>query len=60
MPLYDYDPSGYREWFINSNKYAYGTTDAPTVMPSQKLLDVVAMTGTSLVSRHRSSCKREP
>ena len=44
MSFYDYDPSGYREWWINSNKYIYGTTDKPTVMPSQKLLDVVAMT----------------
>jgi len=44
MAFYDFNPSGYREWFVNSNKYYAGSADHPQVMPSQKVLDIAAMT----------------
>lgn len=41
--VYDYEPTGYREWFINSSKYRYGTIDKPTVLASDRLQDIVAI-----------------
>lgn len=48
MAFYDYNPSGYREWWINSNKFMPGiplsSADHPYVRPSQSILDIAAMT----------------
>lgn len=43
MSLYDYEPSGYREWFINSGKFKFGTPNRSQVFASQALQDIVAV-----------------
>lgn len=43
MSLYDYEPSGYREWFVNSGKFRFGTPNRAEVYTSQALQDVVAI-----------------
>jgi hypothetical protein len=42
--LFDYSPSGYREWFVNSGKFRFGDPNRCEVFTSQQLQDVVAVT----------------
>lgn len=42
--VYDYDPTGYREWFMNSAKYRFGTINHPQVTLARPLNNVVAVT----------------
>lgn len=44
MSLTDFGPGGYREWFINSLRYDTGNQNVPTVVTSQDITDVEAMT----------------
>lgn len=43
MSLYDYGPGGYREWFINSGKFRFGSTNRAEVFASQPLQDIAAV-----------------
>ena len=44
MSQYDFNPSGYREWFVNSGKFRFGNPNRSEVFTSQTILDVVAVT----------------
>ena len=41
--VYDYEPSGYHEWFVNAAKYRYGNLNKPQVIPSYRLRDITAI-----------------
>lgn len=43
MSLFDYEPTGYREWFVNSGKFRFGSPNRAEVYTSQSLQDVVAV-----------------
>lgn len=42
--IYDYSPTGYKEWFVNSSKYRFGTTDRPVMVPAERVNDALAVT----------------
>ncbi len=41
--IYDYDPTGYREWFVNSLRWKYGDTNFADVQTNQAIQDVIAV-----------------
>lgn len=41
--IYDYDPTGYREWFVNSLRWKYGDTNFADVQTNESIQDVLAV-----------------
>ena len=42
--LFNYEPSGWREWHVNTGRYRFGNANRAEVYTSQSLQDVVAVT----------------